>query len=119
MPGPFPAPIFLGRKALGTGLFTLPRALSHEPLKTRALKIHMQRKPIWISGSGTFNAGMELNVYGFDSVAKPHNENIQTNKQNLESHFGFLCQIIPVQTAHAYYFKTCFVSINKEFLWFI
>ena len=98
----------------------MPRALSHEPLKTHALKIQMQRKPSWITGSGvTFNVGMELNFYGFDSATMPHNENIQTNKQNPEFHFGFLCQIIPVQAANAYYFKTCFVPINKEFLGFI
>ena len=89
MPGLFPAPIFSREKALGTGLFTLPRALSHEPLKTHALKIQMQRKPSWITGSGvTFNVRMELNQVLIQPQCHTMKTFKQTNKtSNLTSDF--------------------------------
>ena len=59
----------------------MPRAFSHEPLNVHALKIQTQRKPSLIKGTGvTFNIGMEINFYGFDSATAPHNERKTKNK---------------------------------------
>ena len=59
----------------------MPRAFSHEPLNVHALKIQTQRKPSLIKGTGvTFNIGMEINFYGFDSATAPHNESKTKNK---------------------------------------